>query len=500
MPSLYHVLLGLLVLLIATLGALTPVSFQNGDAPSFDSAQALRTFTQGYAAMEERTLKDITAGELALEGLQGLAALSPELVLQQDGDQLLLFNAERLVSRYPLPKDVDVRAWARLTVTVITEARNLSEDIAEADLEAIYQAVFDAALARLDVFSRYAGAEEARRNREDRNGFGGIGLRFEPSERGILVVDVLRDSPVIRAGLQVGDEITHVDGRAVAGEKRETVSRMLRGPVGTVVRLDWLHDGTATTASLPRQKIVDHGVNGVLDGGVAVIRLSTFNDDTSFALERLIRTLRREAGEHWRGVVLDLRGNPGGLLDQAIAVADLFLASGVIVHTEGRHPRSSQSYEAQEGDSVEDVPLVVLLDGLSASASEIVAAALQDNGRALVVGSNSYGKGTVQTVIALPNDGEITLTWSRFMSPSGYALQDLGVQPSICTAHLFSTGALGQTVDREIWRAAAANPALRNQVRTFCPAEHLPRQSDEDFDLTLAEQILRTATPESLHK
>ncbi len=492
MLTVHSLLRGLLLVLLGALGALTPVMFQSGQLHPFDSAQALSTFTQGYAAMEERTLKDITAGELALEGLHGLAALSPELVLQQAGDRLLLFDSERLVSSYPLPKDVDVRGWARLTVTVITEARTLSDDVADADLEEIYQAIFDAALARLDVFSRYAGAEEARRNREDRNGFGGIGLRFELSAQGVLVVDLLPDTPAAQAGLQVGDEITHVDGHAVAGEKRDTISRMLRGPVGTVVRLDWQHDGRPVTASLPRQKIVEHSVSGHLDDGVGVIRLSTFNDDTSFALEKMILALRREAGSHWYGVVLDLRGNPGGLLDQAIAVADLFLASGVIVHTEGRHPRSSQTYTAQDGDSAETVPLVVLMDGMSASASEIVAAALQDNQRALVVGSNSYGKGTVQTVIALPNGGEITLTWSRFMSPSGYALQDLGVQPNICTAHLLSTGRLGQTVDSDIWRAAAADPALRSQVRTFCPAEHAPVQGD-DFDLRLAEQILRTA-------
>ncbi|MBV5324033.1 MAG: S41 family peptidase, partial [Rhodospirillaceae bacterium] len=135
-----------------------------------------------------------------------------------------------------------------------------------------------------------------------------------------------------------------------------------------------------------------------------------------------------------QGVILDLRGNPGGLLDKAVTVVDLFVAQGPILTTKGRHPEATNAFDAHPGDMGEDLAVVVLVDGRSASAAEIVASSLQDSGRAVVIGTNSYGKGTVQTVISLPNDGEITLTWSRFHTPSGYALHGLGVLPALCTS------------------------------------------------------------------
>ena len=201
------------------------------------------------------------------------------------------------------------------------------------------------------------------------------------------------------------------------------------------------------------------------------------------------------------GVVLDLRGNPGGLLDKAVAVVDLFVAQGAILSTRGRHPEASNAFDAHPGDIGEDLPVVVLVDGRSASAAEIVASALQDTGRAVVIGTNSYGKGTVQTVIALPNDGEITLTWSRFHTPSGYALHGLGVLPTICTSALPAVppaaildGLIRGTQSPKlpetlaVWRHTGFEETeLRHRLRESCPPS---RRSEDKGDMELAEKLL----------
>jgi carboxyl-terminal processing protease len=185
---------------------------------------------------------------------------------------------------------------------------------------------------------------------------------------------------------------------------------------------------------LSRAHVVPETVVYHPEGKVAYFHIYGFNSDTAESLEREIAHAKSEIGAgNVTGYVLDLRSNPGGLLDEAVAVSDLFMQKGRIVSTHGRHPDSHQYFEATAGDMADGRPIVVLVNGNSASASEIVAAALQDSGRAVVVGSNSYGKGTVQTVLRLPNSGELTLTWARFHAPSGYTLNKLGVLPSICT-------------------------------------------------------------------
>ena len=199
-------------------------------------------------------------------------------------------------------------------------------------------------------------------------------------------------------------------------------------------------------------------------------------------------------------MILDLRNNPGGLLDQSITLSDLFLNSGAIVSTRGRHPESHQSYTARSGDILGGKPIVLLINGRSASSSEIVAAALQDNGRAVIVGSNSFGKGTVQSVASLPNQGEMILTWSRFHAPSGYTLQGLGVRPNICTSTGRHTANVamsrliaGKTAKANVfraWRAHAVAPVnVARQLRAGCP----PRALGGAFDVELevARRLLR---------
>jgi carboxyl-terminal processing protease len=210
-----------------------------------------------------------------------------------------------------------------------------------------------------------------------------------------------------------------------------------------------------------------------------------------------VKDAEQEIGPRMKGIILDLRDNPGGLLNQSVAVSNLFLSEGRVVSTHGRHPDSHQYFEASGEDILEGKPIVVLVDGESASAAEIVAAALQDNRRAVVVGSNTYGKGTVQTVLPLPNQGEITLTWARFHAPSGYTLHHLGVLPSICTSSYVSADAVMRDLSARrlpmvpTHRRNLTKPddtAGLDALRRTCPS----READNQIDLEIALRLVRT--------
>jgi carboxyl-terminal processing protease len=451
--------------------------------------------------MVERHLDRVTAAAVAVEGMRGLAAIDPEIGITRADGKLLLTASDRVVAEYPEPLSDDVKAWARLTVTVALEARGVSQKVKDAELEKVYEAAFDATLAKLDMFSRYSGAKEAREHRASRNGFGGVGIKFDFAEGEVKVTEVIEESPAHKSGLAVGDIITHIDGQSIANLAKDEISNRLRGPVSSDVQVTLRRGFKPMDLSIRRDLIVPPTVTMALKDGIAEFKITGFNQRTAASLTAELKQARAKLGPQLSGVVLDMRGNPGGLLDQAVSMADLFISDGPIVSTRGRHPLASQAYEAREGDMGEDLPVVVLVDGKSASAAEIVTAALQDAGRAVVIGTNSYGKGTVQTVLRLPNDGEMTLTWSRFHTPTGYALHGLGVLPTICTADEAATSAqLAEGIvhavapapvstNLSLWRHAKLEETdLRKQLRATCPSA---KHADSKLDLELAETLLR---------
>jgi carboxyl-terminal processing protease len=247
--------------------------------------------------------------------------------------------------------------------------------------------------------------------------------------------------------------------------------------------------------AVKRALIVVPTVSLEYSGPYAHIRIGGFNQKTVHGLVDALVAAKRRGRRKLRGIVLDLRNNPGGLLDQAVAVVDVFLTSGRIVSTTGRHPDSHQLFDASGRDLAANIPLVVLINGRSASAAEIVAAALQDRGRAVVVGTNSFGKGTVQNITRLPNDGELIITWSRLYAPSGYSLHGRGVLPTVCTAdEELSTadimarlrdGRLNSAVLLASWRTATDDQTVEN-LRQSCPGSERTPESD----LELAAKIL----------
>jgi carboxyl-terminal processing protease len=256
-----------------------------------------------------------------------------------------------------------------------------------------------------------------------------------------------------------------------------------------------------------RAHIVPRTVTYRREGHAAYLRVSGFNQRTAPSLREAVKRAKADMGADLAGYVLDLRDNPGGLLDQAVTVADVFLAKGRVVSTHGRHPDSHQYFDAEPGGPAEERPVIVLINADSASASEIVAAALKDSGRGLVVGSTSYGKGTVQTVLRLPNDGELTLTWARFLAPAGYALSKRGVIPNVCTtrADASDVGELLHAVRRgRLAPARQPRPAVaggegtgtvaRDAALEACPADG--RRNARDVELArrvLSDQDLYAA-------
>lgn len=460
-----------------------PVTTTTAPVAVFMPDDARATLAFGLSSITERYLDSISAHAMAVEGLRGLSAIDAGLAVRETDGQVILSSPHRDILALPAPPEDDTEAWARLLVEMVLNARVVSPLLASVDNEGVYQAVFDSVLSRLDHFSRYAGAKEADEQRAGRNGFGGVGIRYLIHPERLEVQEVVPDTPASKAGLQSGDSIIGIDGESVftIGQARQDFRERLRGPIDSRLTLTINRQGDVQDILLQRGLVVPVTVTlEGLDDGVAHIRISSFNRRTGDAVEEIIAEARDTLGQRFRGILLDLRGNPGGLLDQAVVVADLFMTRGRIVFTRGRHPDALQSYSARTGDIADGLPIAVTLDGGSASAAEIVAAALQDSGRAVVVGSSSYGKGTVQTVLQLPNRGEMTLTWSRFHSPSGYALHGLGVMPTVCVENS------SETVDRAInatlagtsripaqlaqWRnTPLEDTRTRQQLRTICP-------------------------------
>ena len=486
------------IVLAGTCGPSQPGGWAH-PAPSLDADITEKTLVQGFSALADRPLEPIPVPALAVEGLRGLGTIDPSLTLLSADHSLQLIADDRVVATYPAPDADDIRGWSRLAITMTLDAARISPAIDAADSEQILEAVFDSALSRLDMFSRYHGAREARRLRSERNGFGGIGITFDPDPKGIRIRTIIDYSPAADAGIKPGDLIVGIDGKPLAGVDRDAVSDMLRGSIASDVVIEIsTGNGVPVERKLQRILIVPPTVTARMHDSILELKVSTFNQRTADSISAEVRSAHDKLGPLLKGVILDLRGNPGGLLDQAVQAADFFMPSDVIVQTRGRHPLSNQSYEASPGDTGETLPLVVLVDGRSASAAEILAGALEDSGQAVIIGTNTYGKGTVQTVVHMPNDGEITLTWSRFFTPSGYALHHLGILPTLCTALLDSGMAISpqEQVDHAAmvphdladWRKIRVDDgAQREKMRDLCPAAN---RSDAAQDVVLAEKLL----------
>ena len=290
-------------------------------------------------------------------------------------------------------------------------------------------------LTGLDPHSSYLTEQQWHDMQTETTGhFGGIGLEVTDNEGLLEVVSPIDDTPAAKAGLKAGDLVTAVDGKTVEGLSLNDAVTKMRGDPGTSLRLTVKRPGRDQPLdfTLVRQVIHMQTVKSQLIGDIGVIRISEFTEQTDPGLRTALQTLRADSKGHLRGLVLDLRNDPGGLLDQAIAVSNDFLDHGGIVSTRGRHPEDSQIWYAKPDNVVAgNLPIVVLVNNGTASAAEIVSGALQDDRRALVLGTQSFGKGSVQTLMPLPGNGAIRLTTARYYTPSGRSIQGLGITPDV---------------------------------------------------------------------
>ena len=310
------------------------------------------------------------------------------------------------------------------------------EEVDEAEL---IEAAINGMLISLDPHSSYLSEDDFDDMRTQTRGeFGGLGIEVTQEEGFVKVVSPIDDTPADKAGMVAGDFITHVDGDSVLGLTLDEAVELMRGPVGSEIVITVVREGEEEPfdVSIIRDTIKLIAVRSRTVGDTVVLRITTFNSQTYPGLEEELAAQVEELGgmEGVNGFVVDLRNNPGGLLTQAIEVSDAFLEEGEIVSTRGRGLTDGDRYNATPGDLAEGKPIVVLINGGSASASEIVAGALQDHQRAIVVGEKSFGKGSVQTVMPLRGRAAMRLTTARYYTPSGRSIQALGVSPDIVVA------------------------------------------------------------------
>ena len=380
--------------------------------------------------------------------------------------------------------------------------------VEEVEPEELIQAAINGMLISLDPHSSYLPPDDAADMRvQTRGAFGGLGIEVTQEEGFVKVVSPMDGTPADDAGMLSGDFITHVDGVSLLGLTLDEAVDMMRGPVGSEIIITVVREGVDEPfdVSIIRDTIKLTAATVRAVGNTVVIRITTFNDQTYPNVSDGFDATVAELGgmDNVEGVVLDLRNNPGGLLNQAIAVSDAFLEAGEIVSTRGRNPEDTERVNAEAGDIADGKPLVVLINGGSASASEIVAGALQDHRRAVVVGTKSFGKGSVQTVMPLRGDGAMRLTTARYYTPSGRSIQALGVSPDIVVEQ--PTPAPNATEEEENGRPQRTEADLRgslnndslteDQIKLIeeerAAAEEAAKLRDEDFQLSYAVDLIK---------
>jgi len=367
----------------------------------------------------------------------------------------------------------------------------------------LIEAAIKGMLSGLDPHSAYLTPENFREMQvQTRGEFGGLGIEVTMEKGVVKVVSPIEDTPADEAGLLAGDYITHLDGDSIRGLTLGEAVKKMRGPVNSDIVVTVVREGVDEPFDLRivRDIIRITPVTHEARGDIGYIRVKTFNEQTYEELQGAITALNEKLGEKLAGYVVDLRNNPGGLLDQAISVSDAFLDQGAIVLTRGRKSSESQRSAATEGDLADGKPIVVLINGGSASASEIVAGALQDHKRAKVVGSRSFGKGSVQTIIPLGTDGAIRLTTARYYTPAGRSIQAKGISPDYAVKQK-----LPEKMKKRLTKPRG-EAALRGHLQsedgeeTSGSAAYVPKDKSKDTQLKFAIDLLHGEAPDVASK
>ena len=382
-----------------------------------------------------------------------------------------------------------------------------SSYVEEIDEEKLIESAISGMLSSLDPHSSYMAPEDfSTMQVQTRGEFGGLGIEVTQENGFIKVVSPIDDTPAANAGIEAGDFITKVDGESTLGKTLDEAVDKMRGPVGSEIIITVVREGVDEPfdVSIIRDTIEIKAVKARTEGKTIVLRVSSFTSKTYPNLKDSLEKEIKAAGglENVNGFVVDLRNNPGGLLNQAIRVSDAFLESGEIVSTRGRAAGDAERYNATPGDLTNGKPVVVLINGGSASASEIVAGALQDHHRAIIVGTKSFGKGSVQTIIPLSSDGAaMRLTTARYYTPSGRSIQSLGVSPDILVKQRVRSDEDPEK-DQNFQRFEAdlenslSNDSLTEDERNFLENERKQQEEtakmrNDDYQLSYALDVLK---------
>jgi carboxyl-terminal processing protease len=388
--------------------------------------------------------------------------LSPLAWAQENGGE------ERTAGTMPGEVQDASETYRQLNLFGDVFERVRAQYVDEVEDKKLIETAINGMLLALDPHSSYMNNEEFDEMQvQTRGEFGGLGIEVTLDNGVVKVVSPIDDTPAYRAGVKAGDYITHLDGQPIIGLSLNEAVDKMRGKVGTQIKLTIRRENVpdpielTLTRDIIKITVVKHDV---LSGDIGYIRITQFNQNTDSGVKKAVAAIKEKTGGKLVGYIVDLRNNPGGLLDQAIAVADDFLDKGEIVSTRGRHEEDTKRDNATEGDIVDGLPIVVLINGGSASASEIVSGALQDHRRAILLGTKSFGKGSVQTVIPLPGHGAMRLTTARYYTPSGRSIQAKGIDPDIVVeqAKIEQLDSSGRLHEADL-PGALANP---NEIRS----------------------------------
>jgi len=362
----------------------------------------------------------------------------------------------------------------------------------EAEDKDLIEAAINGMLHSLDPHSSYLNEESFRDMQvQTRGEFGGLGIEVTMEQGFVRVVSPIDETPAARAGLEAGDFITHLDGESVLGLSLSDAVDKMRGRVGSDIELTIRREGVEPfDVTVTRDVVRIRSVRNRVEGKAGYIRVTTFNEQTMEGVESSMKKLKEELGDEMIGVVLDLRRNPGGLLDQAVKVSDAFLDRGEIVSTRGRESDDAQRFNAKKGDLAEGLPMVVLINRGSASASEIVAGALQDHKRAVIMGTESFGKGSVQTIMPIAGHGALRLTTAAYFTPSGRSIQKTGITPDILVeqAQIQEAAAASDVRERDLRNARDNEGTDQSESEADGEAE---TTAPQDYQLARALDLLK---------
>jgi carboxyl-terminal processing protease len=408
-------------------------------AGGFNTAAAASVWASALSYIAPRALIAASIPQMTVWGLNGLTALDPDLTASLQHDTLRLYGPNALILSLPAPAANDAAGWGRAAAQIAAAAYAASAPLQQAGTQGLISSFFDELFNHFDPYSRYEPPQQAAQDQLFITGLAGTGLTLGRQGAAVIAASVAVDSPAAEAGITPGTQITAIDGRPASPNALAQLNTALNGIPGTTTTLHAIDPDDAvpsdimlTRAFIPPQTVFPadfpHPAPQVIG-----LKISSFNKGTSDNFSAaLLAAMAAQPGAKF--LLLDLRGNRGGILRQAVLLADSLLPAGTIATAAGRDPDADQIFNAEGADLTGGLPLIVLVDGQTASAAEILAAALADNRRAVVIGSETLGKGLVQTLTALPDGGELYVTWSRVLAPRGWPLQSLGLMPQICTS------------------------------------------------------------------